>query len=254
MPDEKLLFIAAVFALAGLVKGVIGLGLPTISMGLLALAMSPLQAAAILVLPSFLTNVWQMLAGPSLKAVALRLSPMMLGICLGTWLGAWLGAWAGAGLVSGGDARYGSGFLGVALIIYAATGLGSIRFAVGQTQERWLGPATGAVTGVIAAATGVFVIPSVPYLQAIGLEKEQLVQALGLSFTVSTLALAVNLGRAGALNVALAAPTLLALGTACAGMWLGQNLRGRLPPQTFRRCFFGGLLLLGAYLVASAWR
>lgn len=55
MLDERVAFIAGVFVLAGLVKGVIGLGLPTISMGLLALAMPPLQAAAILVLPSFLT-------------------------------------------------------------------------------------------------------------------------------------------------------------------------------------------------------
>src|SRR5580704_11395627 len=70
MLDGNLLFIGAVFLLAGLIKGVIGLGLPTVSMGLLAIVMPPLQAAAILVLPSFLTNVWQMLAGPSLPTVA----------------------------------------------------------------------------------------------------------------------------------------------------------------------------------------
>jgi hypothetical protein len=250
MPDERLIIIAAVFVLAGSVKGVIGLGLPTISMGLLALAMTPLQAAAILVLPSFLTNVWQTLAGPSLRAVSRRLWPMVLSICLGTWLA----GWAGAGLTSAGDTRYGSGLLGVALMAYAGTGLGSIRFAVGKTQERWLGPIAGTATGLIAAATGVFVIPSVPYLQAIGLEKEELVQALGLSFTVSTLALAVNLARAGALNIALAGPTLTALATACAGMWLGQIMRSRLPPEIFRRCFFGGLVLLGAYLAVAAWR
>lgn len=250
MPDGQFIFVAAVFALAGLVKGVIGLGLPTISMGLLALVMTPLQAAAILVLPSFLTNLWQMLAGPSLKAVAFRLWPMMLGVCLGTWLG----AWAGAGLMSGSDARYGSGLLGAALVVYAALGLSSVRFAIARTQERWLGPTSGAVTGLITAATGVFVIPSVPYLQAIGLEKEKLVQALGLAFTVSTLALAVNLELAGALNVAVAGPTLGALITACTGMWIGQALRSRLAPETFRRCFFAGLLLLGAYLVVSALR
>src|SRR5262245_4778929 len=64
MLDGTTLFVAAVFALAGLVKGVIGMGLPTVSMGLLAVVMSPLEAAALLVLPSFLTNLWQMIAGP----------------------------------------------------------------------------------------------------------------------------------------------------------------------------------------------
>ena len=69
MLDGTSIFIAAVFVLAGLVKGTIGLGLPTISMGLLALVMPPIEAAAILILPSFLTNVWQMVAGSSLKSV-----------------------------------------------------------------------------------------------------------------------------------------------------------------------------------------
>ena len=83
MLDGTIAFVAAVFVLAGFTKGVIGMGLPTISMGLLALVMPPLEAAALLMLPSFLTNLWQMLAGPSLKAVSTRLWPMMLGACLG---------------------------------------------------------------------------------------------------------------------------------------------------------------------------
>jgi hypothetical protein len=246
MPDGKFVFIAAVFVLAGLVKGVIGLGLPTISMGLLAIVMPPLEAAAILVLPSFLTNVWQMLAGPSLKTIAQRLRLMMAGICAGTW--------AGAGLMSGAHAGYGSVFLGVALVIYAVTGLRSFRFSIDKTHQTWLAPVVGAITGLITAATGVFVIPAVPYLQAIGLEKEELVQALGLSFTVSTIALTLNLIWAGALNLAVAGPALGALAMALVGMWLGQELRLRLPPETFRRCFFIGLLLTGIYLVVSGTR
>jgi len=239
-----IIFIAAVFALAGLVKGVIGLGLPTISMGLHALVMSPVEAAAILIVPSLLTNVWQMLAGHSLRAVALRLWPMMIAVCIGTW--------AGAGLMTGPAARYGTAVLGVALALYAVTGLATFHIAIPRHRELVFGPLAGAVTGLITAATGVFVIPAVPYLQAIGLEKDDLVQALGLSFTVSTLALAVNVGAAGGLDRAVAAPTVVAVLFAVAGMWIGQMLRLRLSPVRFRRWFFAGLLLLGIYLFASA--
>jgi uncharacterized membrane protein YfcA len=246
MLDGKVVFVAAIFALAGLIKGVIGLGLPTVSMGLLAIVMPPLQAAAILVLPSFLTNVWQMIDGPSLPAIARRLWPMLLAACFGTW--------AGIGLMAGPYAKYGSILLGVALVIYALTGFRSRPLAVGAGREIWLGPLTGAVTGLITAATGVFVIPSVPYLQALALGKEELIQALGLTFTVSTIALAVNLAFAGALNFGAAGPTLVALVMAFAGMWAGQFLRSRLSPEIFRRCFFGGLLILGIYLAVDAIR
>lgn len=244
MIDATIVLIGLVFAVAGVAKGVIGLGLPTISMGLLATMMPPVQAAAILLLPSFVTNVWQMMVGPGLGAVLRRLWPMMLAVCVGTW--------AGLGLMTGATARAGTALLGVALAIYAVTGLAAWRLTVRKAWEPVLSPLVGAVTGLITAATGVFVIPAVPYLQGIGLEKEELVQALGLSFTVSTLALAVNVGVEGGLQGSLAGSTVVALGLACIGMWIGQAIRLRLSPETFRRWFFAALLLLGLYLVVRS--
>ncbi len=238
------IYIALVFVLAGVVKGATGLGLPTVSMGLLAIVTTPLQAAALVVLPTFVTNIWQLVAGPSLWPTVVRLWPMMVTLCLGIW--------AGAGLMTGSHSRYGTAFLGVTLLIYALTALASLHIKVQKAHESWLGPIIGAVTGIVTAATGVFMIPSVPYLQAIGFEKEDLVQALGLTFTVATVALSVNLALAGALKITLAGPTLGVLAMAALGMWAGQELRLRLSPETFRRWFLIGLALLGAYLTAAA--
>jgi hypothetical protein len=50
MSQSVLLFMAGIFLLAGFVKGVVGLGLPVIAMGLLALFMPPADAASILIL------------------------------------------------------------------------------------------------------------------------------------------------------------------------------------------------------------
>ena len=237
-----LAFVLAVFLVAGFSKGIIGLGLPTISMGLLALVLSPVEAAALLILPSLVTNVWQMVDGPHLARLLRRLWPLNLGVCLGTW--------AGAAFVSGLGGAYGTAALGVALMAYALSGLAALKFAVPAPAERWLGPAAGAATGAITAATGVFVIPAVPYLQAIGLTKDELVQALGLSFTVSTLALAVTLMGRTDLGAGLAWPSVAGVVVALLGMRLGQAVRTRLSPQTFRLCFFAGLLALGGYLAA----
>lgn len=246
MAEPSLLFIALVFTLAGVVKGVIGLGLPTISMGLLATVMSPLHAATILILPSFATNVWQMAAGPALRQVLRRLWPMMVAVCIGTW--------AGIGLMTGTTARFGTALLGFALALYAILGLTGIRLSVPSNQQPILGPIVGLLTGLTTAATGVFVIPAVPYLQAIGLEREELVQALGLSFTVSTLALMVNVGLEGAPQLAMAGETITGLLFACVGMWLGQLIRQRMSQERFRTTFFIMLLLLGLYLAVQIAR
>jgi len=243
--DPVLIYVGCVFALAGFIKGVIGLGLPTISMGLLAVVMPPVHAAAILILPSLITNVWQMLAGPALSVVLRRLWPMMLAVCLGIWA-------AGLGLMTAASARFGTALLGIALALYAITGLAALRLFVAKQWEPIFSPIVGAVTGLITAATGVFVIPAVPYLQAIGLEKDELVQGLGLSFTVSTIALAVNVALGGELQLSIASGTIAGLALACAGMWVGQAIRLRMSPTTFRKWFFAGLMALGVYLAARS--
>jgi uncharacterized membrane protein YfcA len=91
-------------------------------------------------------------------------------------------------------------------------------------------------------------LPAVPYLQAIGLEKDDLVQALGLSFTVSTIALAGALVGGGVFHLSEMGFSILALIGALAGMGLGQRVRGRVQPDRFRLLFFIGLLLLGVHL------
>lgn len=141
--------------------------------------------------------------------------------------------------------------LGAALLLYALSGLFLPTFKVRATAERWLGPLCGFVTGVIASASGVFVIPAVPYLQALGLERNQLIQALGLSFTVSTLALAIALSWSGALGGAELGASLLALAPALLGMLFGQWLRQRISAVLFKRMFFIGMGLLGLHLLIA---
>ena len=237
------LLVIAAFVLAGLIKGVIGLGLPTVAMGLLGLAMAPSQAAALLIIPATLTNVWQLAFGGHLKGLIKRLWPMLLMIFLGTGIGTLsIGMVGGHWVVRG---------LGAALLLYALSGLLLPTLHIKPRHEPWLGPVCGVITGVITSATGVFVIPAVPYLQALGLNRDELVQALGLSFTVSTLALAGGLLWRGALGGGELSASLLALVPAVLGMLLGQWLRQRISAVLFKRVFFIGLGALGAHLLIS---
>ncbi|MRX34478.1 TSUP family transporter [Aminobacter sp. MDW-2] len=242
MPEPYLLIIVvgAVFVLAGLVKGVVGLGLPTVAMGLLGLVMLPAEAAAILLLPSFVTNIWQLLAGPDVAALVRRLWPMMTAVSAATL--------AFTGLIASGYTSIVTAGLGLVLLAYAALGLLKLNMSVPPVAEPWAGPVVGALTGIMTGATGVFVIPAVPYLGGIGLGRDDLVQALGLSFTVSTVALGIGLWANDAVPLHQVGMSAFAILPALAGMWLGGWLRGRIAAETFRRWFFAGLALLGAHI------
>ena len=242
---EPFLFvIAAVFLLAGFIKGVIGLGLPTVSVSLLAVAMPPGKALAIVIVPAIVTNIWQTFVGPYLRDIVKRLWPLMIGTAAGIWLN--------AGALTGPNARYGTIVLGILLMIYAVTGLTKFNFEVAPRNEKWLGGIVGLVTGVISASSGVQVIPSVPYMQAIGMEKDELVQALGVFFTVATVALAFNVTASGLLTAATARPGAIAMAASFAGMFIGQAVRSRMHPEAFRRWFLIAMVFLGLYIAGAA--
>lgn len=235
------LFIGFTFVAAGLVKGIVGLGLPTVGIGLLSLTMAPASAAAMLIAPSLATNLWQATAGNHLVALLKRLWSLLAAVVAGTLLS--------IGVLTGSSAGLANAALGAVLIVYGAVGLSGRRFDVPRGAEPWLAPLIGVLTGLITGATGVFVMPMIPYLNSLGFDKDELIQALGVAFTVSTVGLAVGLALAGKFEFAAAGASLLAVLPALLGMWCGQRLRSRIPAAVFKRWFFIGLIGLGIYML-----
>lgn len=227
------------FVLAGFVKGVLGFGLPTVLVAGLALFLPPAQAVALMLLPSFVTNVAQAAVGGHLRELVVRQRWFLGGIAAGTLAtGPLLVAAIGSG--SAGATRTA---LGLALLVYAATALAGRIPVLGPRRGRLLALPSGLLAGTIGYVSGLFVFPTAPYLQALGLDRARLSQSMGIAFTLATVTLAGSLaGHAGI------APTDLAWSAAgtlpsLAGMALGIRLRDRLGSTTFRTLF---LLSLGA--------
>ncbi|MBA2961650.1 MULTISPECIES: sulfite exporter TauE/SafE family protein [Ramlibacter] len=236
--------VAAAFLLAGTVKGISGMGLPTVAIALLGVVMPPAAAAALLVVPSLATNVMQCL-GPYLRRTVATLWPMWLGIVLGALFTPFPKLASGAA-----SARIG---LGVVLLVYSAYGLARPAMRLRLSAGWMLAVAflVGCVTGVMAAATGVFFFPMVVFLQSLEMDKDELVQALGISFTVSTVALAASLGFRTSWQAAWSAPGLLAIVFAFAGMAVGTRLRRRTPAAAFRKVLFIVFAILGAVMIGQ---
>jgi uncharacterized membrane protein YfcA len=228
----------------GCVKGVFGMGLPTVALGLLSLTMPPVEAATLIVIPTLATNAWQFATGPQPVAVTARFAILLLGVAIGTVVG--------VGFLTGSHTALVSMALGGVLILYAAVGMLAARLHVSAHAERWASPLVGVVTGIVNGATGVSVMPLVPYLNSIGLQREALIQSMGLVFMVSMLALATCLAWTGHFHVASAGASALALLPVFAGMYAGQLVRLRLHAQAYRKWFFIGLIALGAYSVTRA--
>ncbi len=199
---------------------------------------------ALLLAPSLVTNLWQATVGGNGKALLSRLWPFLALAMVTVWIGALA--------LTRVDLRLLSALLGGLLIAYAALNLAGWRPAIAARREMWAGPLAGAVNGVLTGMTGSFVVPGVLYLQAIGLQRDPLIQAMGMLFSASTLALAVALTGNNLISAELGGLSLAALLPAALGMAFGQRIRRRLPEARFRRVFFIALTLLGAAIIAKA--
>jgi hypothetical protein len=238
--------VSGAFFIAGAVKGVIGLGLPMVSLGLLTAALDLHTAMALLVVPSFVTNLWQSVAGGNAKAILDRLWPFLATATVTVWIGVAALTRLNPSLLAA--------LLGAQLVTYSLVSLRGIRLTIPIRHEVWAGPLIGSANGVLTGMTGSSVVPGVMFLQAIGLPRDVLVQAMGMLFAASTLALAAALQQANVLTVDHGILSSGAVLPAIAGMIGGRWIRKGLTEQRFRTVFLIALLMLGAYIIANAIR
>lgn len=237
---DMLILVSLIFVVGGFVKGVVGIGLPTVAIALSAALIGLKEGIALMVVPTIITNIWQAVVGGHLIALLRRLWMMLVA--------AIIGAYAGGGLLARADAHTLAAALGVLLCLYSAYSLARPQLPSPGRAETWLSPLIGAVSGVIAGLTGTYAVPGVLYLQALRLPRDELVQAMGITFMAFTSALGLSLLAHGLMPFHIGMLSAVAVVPALAGMAIGQGVRRRLSETLFRRLFFIALFGLGLYL------
>ena len=240
----ELVLIAATFAIAGAVKGVVGMGMPSVSIALLTATIGLTNGLALVVIPTCVTNIWQAAYSPNLRA-ALRRHWLFLATAM-------VMVAPGASALSIVDPAVLSAVLGVVLVIYSAASLMQFRMRIAPPHESWAGALSGAATGVITGMTGSSIVPGVFFLQSLGLPRAELLPAMGLLFGGCAIMLALSLGQIGIITRETLIISTAALVPALIGMEIGQRLSKRLSEALFRRILFRALMLLGFYIILRA--
>lgn len=232
--------IAVAFVIAGVAKGAIGMGMPPIAIGLMSFAVPLESAIAIMVVPTIVTNIWQAIYGGGFKPLMRRFGTMAATACIGI---------LGVGLLLSdlGSPRT-AGWVGVLLVLYSLIALTPYRPRVPRRAEPWANPVIGLASGAVAGSTGVAAVPFLPYMQSLEMNPHELVQALGIMFLFITGMLAISLAMHGAYHMTNIVAATAAVAPTMVGVWIGQRVRRRLAPETFRRIFILGMLGIGLHL------
>ncbi len=243
MTTTQIIFGLAVFLVAGTVKGLVGIGLPTITIALTSLVLPLTESIALITLPTVITNVWQAAVGGRFRFILRRHWPLIVPLMVTLFLTMWLVGQKGP--------NWASVVLGLVLAIYGAMGLARLRLRLSPDIEKPLAPVIGVISGFIAGLVGVPVIPLMPYLQALEIRPAELVQTLGIVLCATSLTLTGSLLNFGLLDGPHALLSAAAIVPSMAGMWIGQRIRAGLSIEQFRVAVFTALALTGLYTVLS---
>ena len=235
--------ILATYALAATAKGVTGLGFSTTCLPFLVVVVGLKEALPLVILPSVSANLVVMRRTGHFRETVGRFWPMLLATMPGLALGLWA-----LTLVDGQQA---AGLLGAILVLWCGFSLVTPQMRLPARLELPLGPLSGLLTGAVNGVTGTQVMPLVPFLMMLRLDRSQFIQTVNCSFTLSSLGMAVGLNSIGLFTTDALVLSALGICVIFVGLNAGERLRHHLSPERFRIAVLLMLMVMGASLLVQ---
>ncbi|MEP3638734.1 MAG: sulfite exporter TauE/SafE family protein [Paracoccaceae bacterium] len=245
--DLSLFQVAAIFAtylFAAVAKGVSGIGFSTTCLPILALLVGLKDALPLVIIPSICSNLVVMRQAGRFGETLQRFWPMLIALLPGLFIGLWT--------LSVIDGVQAGAVLGGLLLVWCAFSYATPDLRIAANWERPLAPISGFVTGVINGITGSQVMPAVPFLMMLHLDRNLFIQAVNCSFTLSSLLMAMGLGHLGLFSSEDVLVSAFGTGLVFFGIRMGSAIRRRLSERLFRNGVLAMLSLMGLSLIASS--
>lgn len=236
--------VLATYVFAATAKGITGLGFSTTCLPILALAVGLKDALPLVIIPSVCSNLVVMRQAGRFGETVRRFWPMLVSLLPGLAVGLWVLSWI--------DGARAGAILGVILLLWCAFSYAKPDLRLPTGWEGPLAPLSGFATGIINGVTGSQVMPAVPFLMMLHMERNLFIQAINSSFTLSSLVMAIGLGQLGLFSWDDIVISTLGICFVFVGLKLGGAIRYRLSERAFRTAILAVLSVMGLGLVVAA--
>jgi uncharacterized protein len=236
--------ITGILVLAGLTKGVLGVGLPLVAVPLLAQVVPVPLAIMTLAVSTVVSNGFQAWQGGQLGSVFRRFWTVFAPLVVALFLGARL-------LVDLDERKLGV-ILGTVLIAFTLLSRFPKLFHVTVRHEKLMSPLVGVVSGLLGGVSSFYGPPLLMYLVALKLPKDFFISAVSTALFLGALPLIVSLIFYGAMGYQEFILSALSVIPVFAGLLVGQAIQKRMPQEAFRTGLLIILLLTGASLILRA--
>ena len=241
LSPENLLWGALSLLVAGVVKGISGIGIPLISIPLLSLLIPVPQAIALLPIPIVVVNIWQVVLSGDLFGVYRRFAPLIIAMCTGTVIG--------TALLTSIDISTLLALLGCMVTAFALLELLQVRIRVPPNLHRLAGGIAGFIGGVLGGLSSIFGPPILMFLMTLQMGKDEFVRTICGIYLISGIMLGITLGAFGVADAQDFKWSALATVPLLIGVMIGQFARAWVSETLFRRALLIMLVIIGANLV-----
>ncbi len=240
MDTQTTLIAFSAFFIASFLKGLTGLGFSTICLGFLAVFMDIKLAIPLVFLPSLSSNIMVMVSAGRFIDSLKRFWILFLSALPGLFLGIWFL----------GNSRNEAPkiLLGLVMLLYGIWGLKNGLFELSPQKERQLKIPIGLFSGLINGATGSQIIPIMPYLLSLEMDRDLFVQTINCSFTINTLLMMICLGKIGLITLPVIYVSSMGIIPVAFGIFLGGIVRKKVTESIYRKLVLILLICLGASL------
>ncbi len=246
LTPEALVLSGLVAFAAAFVKGAVGFAQPLIMISLMGIFLPIEIALAGLILPNMAANAVQAFRQGLASAVQ---SARSFGVYLAVMLSMIL---VTAQIVALLPERLLFLLIGFPVVLLTATMLLRPVVHIRLSWRRLGDPLIGLIAGAVGGMSGVWGPPTVLYLTALGIAKQEQIRLQGIIYGAGSVFLFLGHLQSGILYPATLGFSAMLILPALAGLWLGFLLQDRLPQAGFRRATLIILLLAGLNLLRRA--
>ena len=230
----------ALFA-GGAVKGLVGIGIPLVSLSLLSLFLPLADAVVLLPVPIIVANVWQSIVTPHFVSAIRRFWPLVLAMLIGTV--------AGAHVLTALDAASLNLLVGTLVVLFTLSSIMNPELRLPVRFERGVGVVAGAVGGFMGGISALFGPPIILYLTSLRLDRESFVGVISSIYLCSAVGLVIVFGSVGVMSQAQFVESAVASVPLMLGVWAGQRFRGGIREAVFRKLLLVVVLGVGVRLI-----
>lgn len=245
MPFETLLIVAAfAFLFAGTIKGLVGLGLPTAVVGILAQFIDPRQAIALLLLPILISNTWQIYRGGMAAETFKKLWPFCLVMCVLIFITSQFAANFSAEILTIS--------VGIMILLFVVTNVFLKSFTIPEKHDKVYQIGFASAAGIVGGLTSLWAPVIVMYMLSKRLSKEEFVASVGMLLMSGCIPLLAGYITAGLTTPTMLFWSLIMVIPTLAGFAIGEWARAFLKAEQFRKILLGVFFLLGTNLIVNA--